>query len=139
MPEALSWDAVYALLQLAPLERVQCGDAIRAMVADVRSELVAHGAIENLGPGSSDPKNPGADRWQLTPVAADIVQAYVYAAKQVDLMKRQPPDPNDRGPCPTCRRIPVSGKTWSKLTAYDAKVKKLQDENAELRKRLESK
>ena len=39
-------------------------------------------------------------------------------------------------PCPTCERIPVSGKTWSLLTNQDSMIKRLRERIKELEKQL---
>lgn len=38
--------------------------------------------------------------------------------------------------CPECKRIPVSGKTWSLLTSQDELIKRLKIENKKLRAEL---
>ena len=38
--------------------------------------------------------------------------------------------------CPECKRIPVSGKTWSLLTSQDELIKRIQLENKKLRAEL---
>ena len=108
--EALSWDAVYALVRVAgSKERLDKADLINAMKPEVREELLEHGMVENRGGQRMTPESG----WRLLPAAADVVQAYIYAATQAEHMKRQPPDPNARGACQTCRRVPISGETWS--------------------------
>lgn len=42
-------------------------------------------------------------------------------------------------PCPTCKRVGVSGKTWSLLTAQDEHIKRLKIENAKLKAELAKK
>lgn len=53
--------------------------------------------------------------------------------------RRDPtPEEVERGKtCPTCKRVPVSGKTWSLLTSQDEQLRVLRNRIATLEKRAQ--